>query len=404
MKTYKYMAKDLSGQRKEATAHAISLNDMLDWLSENNLTPISIDEIATNVTRKSTIFKRKRVKSTQLAALCWQLNTMVEGGITIASALETISADTENVHLQQVLTQVLDNLNKGLTFSESISDFPEVFNEVARAIILAGETGGNMQLALFRLAQYFDNRDKLAKKIKSALAYPIFVFAFISMMVIFIMAFIIPRFRVIFAQIGSQLPPFTRAFMFFYDTLRFNIHYFLLLAGILIFVTVMLYKKTSKGHYFFSKLTLSIPLIGGLLKLAFVTLLCKTTSTLLAAGVPVLDVFDILAAMTKNDIIKNALIKTKESIIEGSNISLAMAETQFFPNLLLKMIQVGEQSGSIVKVLDRTAEYYERKVDSTINTLMPLIEPLMIITVGGIVLVVVIALYLPVFSLSEISK
>ena len=404
MKTYKYIAKDLYGQRKEALANAGSLNDVLAWLGDNNLTPISVDEITTAAKPKSSLFRRKRVKSSQLANLCWQLNTMVEGGITIASALETISADTDNVYLQHVLAKVLENINKGLTFSESIAEFPDVFNEISCAIILAGESGGNMQLALFRLAQYFDNRDKLAKKIKTALAYPLFVFGFITMMVVFIMAFIIPKFRVIFDQIGGKLPPFTRAFMYFYDTLRFNLPYILVLAFIAVFTAITLYKKNAKVHYFFSKLALSIPLIGNLMKLAFITLLCKTTSTLLAAGVPVLDVFDILAAMTKNDIIKNTLIKTKESIVEGSNISLAMAETEFFPNLVVKMVQVGEQSGSIVKVLDRTAEYYDRKVDSTISTLMPLLEPLMIISVGGIVLVVVLALYLPVFSLSEISK
>jgi len=266
-------------------------------------------------------------------------------------------------------------------------------------MILAGETSGSLPAALRRVAEYFDNRDKLAKKVKGAMAYPAVVFIFIILIVTFIMTFIIPRFQVIFEQFGSDLPAFTKGFMHVYDTLRYNIVYIIGFLLLLI-VSGVLASKTKKGHYVLCRIALAFPLIGKILSQAFIVMFCKTMATLLAAGVSVLEVFDILSEMTNNDIIKDAIVRTRERIVEGSNVSFGLATSGFFPNMVVKMIQVGEESGSLSKVLDRTADYYERKVDSTITTVMGMLEPIMIVTVGGIVLVVVLALYLPIFSMS----
>ena len=266
-------------------------------------------------------------------------------------------------------------------------------------MILAGETGGNLPTVLHRLAEYFDNRDKLAKKVKGAMAYPVFVLTFIVLIVVAIMTFIIPRFRKIFDQIGGELPAFTQAFMGFYDFLRYNIVY-IIGSLLLLIVFGVLTSKMKKGHYVFCRIALAIPLLGKVLKGAFVAIFCRTMATLMGAGVPVLEVFSILSTMTNNDIIKSAIIQTRERLVGGSKISLSMAATGFFPNMVVKMIQVGEETGSLSKVLDTTSNYYERKVDSTITTLMSLLEPIMILTVGAIVSVIVLALYLPIFSMS----
>ncbi len=374
-------------------------NGVLGWLREQGFTPISIKESSVSAKQTRRQPRRKRIKSADMAALCWQLNTMTEGGIPITTALQAISEDIENLHLQEVLQQILEKVQKGQTLSESISEFPKVFNQLACAMILAGETGGNLPEALRRLGEYYDNRDKLAKKVKGAMAYPIFVFSFIIIIVIFIMAFVVPRFREIFDQIGGELPAFTLAFMNVYEIGRsYAIHIIGSLAVITIFT--ILISKTKKGHYFFSRVALTLPLMGKILSQAFVATFCKTMATLLAAGVSVLEVFDILSTMSNNDVIKSAVMQAREQIIGGSNLSLSMAEAGFFPNMVVKMMQVGEESGSLPKVLDRTAIYYERKVDSTITAVMALLEPMMIVVVGGIVLIVVLALYLPIFSMS----
>jgi len=255
---------------------------------------------------------------------------------------------------------------------------------------------------LTKLAQYFDSRDRLAKKIKGATAYPIFVMCFITLIIIFIMAFIVPRFKTIFDSLGGELPAFTRAFMAFYDILRYNIIYIIGFVFALIIFAVV-FNKTKKGHYYFSKIVLRLPLLGKVFNQAFVATFCNTMSTLLCAGVSVLEVFEVLSGMTGNDIIKSAITQTRKSVVEGSSISLSMSTTGFFPNMVVKMIQVGEESGSLPRVLEKTSEHYERKVDSTVTTLTSLLEPIMIVSVGAVVSVVVIALYLPIFSMSDVA-
>jgi type IV pilus assembly protein PilC len=266
-------------------------------------------------------------------------------------------------------------------------------------MILAGESSGNLAEALRRMAEYFDNRDKFVKKIRGAMAYPVFAICFIIMIVIFIMTFIIPRFTMIFDQLGSDLPGFTKGFMAFYDMVRNNVIY--IIGGVLLLViTTIVVFRTKKGHYWFSRIFLGLPLIGKVMSQAFVTIFCKTMSTLLSSGVSVLETFDILATMTNNDIIKTAILKTREKVVEGSSVSSGLSASGFFPNMVVKMIQVGEESGSMSNVLERTANYYERKVDATIDTMMALLEPIMIVVVGGIVLIITLALYLPIFSMS----
>ena len=399
MKSYKYVARDSKGIQKRGIAQAASSTDVISHLQEQGFTPISINEISAGASKSRRGNRYKRIKSADLSALCWQLATMVEGGIPITVALDTIAEDAEHSNLEPILRSISEKVKKGESFSDGVAEFPKVFNKLSYALVLAGETSGNMGEALGKLADYFDSRDKLARKIKGAMAYPIFVMAFIVIIVIFIMAFIVPRFVTIFDTLGGELPAFTRGFMAFYDILRYNLIYIIGSVSALVTFCVV-FNKTKKGHHFFSKAVLRLPLFGKVLTQAFIAIFCKTMSTLLAAGVSVLEVFDVLSGMTGNDIIKSAITQARENIVEGLNISSSMAATGFFPNMVIKMIQVGEESGSLSTVLEKTSEHYERKVDSTVNTMTSLLEPIMIVSVGGIVSIVVIALYLPIFSMS----
>jgi len=317
--------------------------------------------------------------------------------------LDTTAEDIDQLALRKVLEEISKEIKRGKPFSECAAEYPRVFNELCCAIILAGETSGNLAAALKKLAQYFEGRDKLIKKVKGAVAYPLFVFGFIVLIVIFIMAFIIPRFRTVFEQLGGELPAFTQAFMGFYDLMRFNLHY--ITGGmLLVIIGAVLFNRTKIGHYFFSRIALALPMFGKLFQQVFLITFCRTMATLLAAGVSILEVLDILAGMSGNDIIKSAVVRTREHIVEGTSISLSVAAAGFFPNMVIKMVQVGEESGSIPTVLERTADLYERRVESMISTMMALLEPIMIVTVGAIVLVVVLALYLPIFTMSEMAK
>jgi len=404
MSSYAYVARDMSGARKQGQRQAACSTAVVGWLREQGLTPVEVSEISEEARQSRPRLRGKRVRSADLAAFCWQLSTMVEGGVPVTTALETIGEDAENTKLKGVLGQMLEVIREGGSLSDSVAKFPRIFNDLARGVILAGEAGGNLAAALRKLAEYFDNRDRLTRKVKGAAAYPVFVFTFITVIVILIMTLIVPRFRMIFAQIGADLPAFTKAFLGCFEMVANNLVY---IVGSVVFLTVfgvLAYTKSKKGRHLFCRLALSLPLLGKLFSQAFFVVFCRTMATLLATGVSVLEVFDVLLAMTGNDVIKEAIAQTREHIVEGSSVSVGMSRVAFFPNMVVTMIRAGEESGSLTNVLDRTADYYERKVDSTITMVAGMLEPIMIVTIGAVVAVIILALYLPIFSISNITK
>ncbi|MHC4636670.1 MAG: type II secretion system F family protein, partial [Planctomycetota bacterium] len=395
MAGYKYIARDIAGSRREGEIEAGSTMDVLSFLQERDWTPVSIGQVAAEIKKKKGVLGPRRIWSSDLSAVFWELTTMINGGIPLTTSLETISEDIENHTLQKVLLDVLERVEKGEPFSDSIAQHPVVFNQLTYAIILAGEISGDLGKSFRRIAEYYDDRDKLARKVRAAVSYPAFVIGFLVLIVTILMVFIIPQFIEIFEEFGSKLPAFTRGFIGFYNIIVGNGWY--IFGGLFAFVLfcIILHTKTKSGHRFFSKFVLKLPLLGKILKYAFVSSFSRTMSTLLNAGVPMLNAFEILSTMSRNDVIKDSITRSKDLIEQGSSVSLGMMTTDFFPNLVIKMVQVGEDSGSLGEVLEKTAEHYERKVDSAITTLTTLLEPIMIITVGAIVLVVVIALYLP---------
>jgi type IV pilus assembly protein PilC len=273
----------------------------------------------------------------------------------------------KNVKFSGIIRKIGEGIKGGESFSDRIAVFPETFDKLFYGMVLAGESSGSMPTVLHRLADYYDNRDKLIRKVRGAMTYPIFVVGFIFVIVTVMAVFIIPRFRSIFDTIGGRLPAFTETFLRVYDfMMRYAVYNLVILAvGI---TALVWYCRTEKGHYKLSRFTLSMPLFGQIILQAFVALFCRTTSTLLSAGVSVLNSLDILGAMSKNDVIKYAIFVAKDGIVKGSSISFSLTAAKLFPNLLLKMVRVGEQSGSLPDVLEKTADYYERRVEDAINT------------------------------------
>jgi type IV pilus assembly protein PilC len=230
------------------------------------------------------------------------------------------------------------------------------------------------------------------------MAYPMFVVSFIVVIVIVLMTLIIPRFSLMFEEFNGELPAFTRGFMAVYDGIVSNIIYILVGAAGLVLGAIT-YGKTKKGHEKFCQLTLSVPIFGKIILMAFVAMFCKTLGTLIGAGVSLLDAFSILADMTNNELLRRGVLETREKMVEGKNISQSMEEVGLFPGVAIKMAQIGENSGSLSSVMEKTSEYYEKKVDTLVSLMLGMLEPILIITVGGIVLVVILAMYLPIFSM-----
>lgn len=396
-----YTARDTAGARREGVVQAQSPNEAIGALQGRGLTPTSIEETYARKKRKDRPMGKGRIKPAEMAALCWQLSTMVEGGMAITTGIEIVAGDTGNPQLKSILHRILINVSEGRPLSDGLKEFPQVFSKLSVAIILAGESSGNLGRALTTLAEHFESKDRLAKKIKSALAYPVFVLVMITTIIAAIMVFVVPRFRAIFDQLGGKLPAFTQTFMHVHEAVTENGVY-LLVATTVIIGGVTFWSKTRGGHKVMSLAVLKAPLFGRLCSEAFIATFCTTAATLLEAGVPVLEVFEILRSMTTNDVISSAIGKAKQNIMGGANIASSMGATGFFPNMVVKMTQVGEESGSLAPILKKTSDHYERKITATIDTMTGLLEPLMIVTIGAIVLVAVIALYLPVFSMSAV--
>jgi type IV pilus assembly protein PilC len=398
MRDFRYIARDIQGKQSEGLLQAATKEDVLMWLHGQDLTPVEIEVIAPH--RRGV---RRRPRSEDLASFCWQLSTMLEGGVPITEALDIIRDDMDNAFLQQALTGISTDIKAGESFSGAVGKHPRIFDRVFQAMIMAGETSGSLVNVLKRLAAYFDERDRLIKKVKHAMTYPLFVFGFVVLILIAMMTFVIPRFKVIFDTLGAgKLPAFTRAYMGVYDVIMLN-SIFIVIFLVLVIVAGIAYSRTAMGHRKISSMLLRVPLIGKIITMAFVATFCRTFGTLLTAGVSVLETLEILSGTTKNELISDSVLKVKEQIIEGSSISISMSTNKFFPNLVVKMTQVGEESGSLPSVLERVSGYYERRVDMLISTMISLLEPMMIIIVGAIVLVTVLALYLPIFTMSDIK-
>jgi len=399
MKAFEFEAWDQAGNRHEGVRQANTEEDVIQGLREQGLIPVAVMPVAVVSTAKRRAVRYRPVKAHQLSTFCWQLATMLDGGLPITTAIETIASEMENPYFEHILKTTALELEKGSTLSDCVRQYPKVFNTLARAMIEAGERGGSLVDSLERLAHYYENKDKLNRKVRGALAYPIFVVVFIVLIIVALMTFIIPRFTTMFDMMQGELPAFTRGFMAVYDWIVAHVVH-LLVGLVATIVAIVLYAKTETGHRRLCQVGLIVPIFGRIKIQAFVSVFCKTLSTLVSSGVPVLDAFDILAEMTNNDVLKTGVLETREKLTEGASISAGMQASNFFPDVAIKMTQIGEQSGSLANVLEKTSEYYERKVDAAISALLGLMEPVLIVSVGSIVLVVILAMYLPIFTMS----
>lgn len=399
MSTFQYTAWDQSGNCKEGSRQASSQEEVLSFLREEQLTPVSITEVQTVQQEKTVTVHYRKVKSVDLATFCWQFSTMLGGGLPVTTAIETIADEIPNPYFEFVLKDIAAKLSKGMTISECLEQYPKVFSKLSCAMVMAGETSGALTKTLTRLAEHYENKDKLVRKVRGAMAYPAFVVGFIVLIVIVLMTLIIPRFATMFEEFNGQLPAFTRGFMAIYNIIMHNIP-FILVGAVSVGVGLMIYTKTQKGHERLCRFMLSLPIFGKIILMAFVAMFCKTLATLISAGVPVLDAFGILAGMTDNDILRDGVLATREKMVEGMSVSQSMEKVGFFPGVSVKMAQIGENSGSLSSVMDKTSEYYEKKVDSLVSLLLGMLEPILIICVGAIVLVVILAMYLPIFSMT----
>ncbi|MFC1576298.1 type II secretion system F family protein [Candidatus Omnitrophota bacterium] len=410
MPEFKYIARDSSGKTVTGQQSASSSSALVTELDRKSLTVISVEKVTAEkkaATGKPSFFslsfgKREgKVRTDELVALCKQLSTMLHGGVPILNAIRSIGDESKNLKLKRVLGNVADDLRDGKRFSESLGKYPDVFSDLFIAIVESGEKVGSLDKMLLRLSEYLERSAKLAGKIKSAMTYPIFIAGFFLIAVAGVTLFLVPRFQKIYAGFGAKLPPLTQVI---FDISNFVVQNIILVIIVTVVSTVSLVyfvKKTRKGRVLYDKMLLRLPMFGDFIMKAAISKFCRTLATLLEQGISINEALLLVGRTCGNVVIEEASQKAGQFITEGQNITDAFSKVGVFPSLMLQMTSVGVDSGSLPELLDNTANFYEDQVDNFISALTTMIEPILIVSLGGLVGVVVIALYLPILQLSS---
>jgi len=397
MSEFAYTAKALSGQTVTGVRAAESEMSLVSTLRKENLVVISIEPASASSKVRT---KRKgTVKIKHLAVLCRQLSAMLEAGLPVLTSLEGIADQIDSVTLAAVLKEAGADIEAGSTLSQALSKHPRVFSVLFTAMVKAGEESGALPSVLGRLGDYLEARDALTTKIKSASAYPAFIAGFFVIAVAGIMLFLIPQFEKIFADFALDLPPLTK---FLIATSRF-------IGNNLIWEIVLLavggylfwrWKGTLAGRHKIDEVMLKAPVLGKLILKASVARFSRTLGTLMQNGVPVVQALEIVGETSGNLIVKEAIDSVTAGVVNGSTISEKLAESPVFPKMVVSMVAAGEGSGSLPQMLDKISDFYTREVDAAIAGLTSMIEPALIVGLGGVVTVVVLAIYLPIFQMA----
>ncbi len=398
MPEFIYTAKDEKGRTVKATRKADTEMGLVSNLRKEGLVVTSVAP-ASSAGKSKAPRRGKKVKTKDLAILCRQLSAMLEAGLPVLESLDGISDQVENQTLAVVLVEVSHDIEAGSTLSQSLGKHDRVFSLLFVSMVRSGEESGALPAVLSRLAGYLEARDALTRKIISASTYPAFIAVFFVAAIIAVMFFLMPRFEDIFADFDMTLPPMTQLLI---STSRFlgnNILWEVLIVGV---GSYLLWKwwRTPVGKKRIDGLTLKAPLFGKLIQKAAIARFSRTLGTLLTNGVTVIAALDIVGETAGNTVIKEAIDEVGLGVVNGSTISEKLAESWVFPKMVVSMVSAGESSGCLPDMLEKIADFYTDEVDAAITGLTAMIEPALIVGLGGVVAVVVLAIYMPIFQMA----
>lgn len=343
--------------------------------------------------------KSKKIRINEMAIFCRQLSVSVNSGLSLREALEGIHEDMNVPALKRVLGYIIKQLHDGVPFSKAVAQHPKIFSPVFIGMVRAAEEAGSLSETLDQLANYMEANDKLQRKIKSLMAYPIFVAIFFALICLVMVLGIIPRFQEIFGSLGSELPRFTQAIFSVNAFLVTNSLY--ILGGVLLVLALYtLYRNTALGALQVDRLKLRLPLSGSCLKRYIVARICRCLAIMLKSGVPVSTALAIVAKIGDNRAIEKAIREAHQQILSGSSIANGLEATGIFPALLIRMMGVGESAGRLPEVLGKVSDAYEDQVEGAITTSTALLEPIIISVFGMMVLLLIVSIYLPVFNVA----
>jgi type IV pilus assembly protein PilC len=396
MSTYVFKAIDLAGTKSKGEVEAESKQAVADQLKARGLVVLDISD--KHGSKEIELGFLKRVKANELAVFSRQLSTMISSGMSILRALYVLEEQTESKFLKETIVAVRKDVEAGLSLSDAMARHPKVFSPLFVAMTQAGEMGGVLEDALMRVADQLQKDAALRRMIKSAMVYPVMVVVFAVGVMMALVAFLVPVFQGVFKQFGGELPALTQVSVMMSHAVV-GYWWLMFLSTFVAIVAFIKWKKTTWGRRQWDHFRLRVPMkVGGIVQQVAVARWSRTLASLTAAGVPLLQGLEITGRTGGNVAIEESMEGVIASVKRGGTIAAPLAQAPIFPAMVTHMVGVGEETGALDAMLDRIAEFYEEQVEASVKALTSILEPIMIIVIGGIVGFIVISMYLPLFE------
>lgn len=406
MVQFKYKARDENGNMLENVASAESLTALKQQLKDKNLYLIDAED----ANKASSVFdinideylqQFSKVSLKDMVVFSRQYASLINAGVAMMRALSILATQSENYKLRKILERVKSDVEQGTSLSDAFAKHPETFDVLYVSMVKAGETGGVLDEVLNRIAKFLEDRARLLNHVKSALTYPAIV-TLLAVIIFFVMlTFILPKFSQLFGRLGAELPAYTQFLINISEFLRSA---WILLVIAVIVALVFLFNKiysTTAGRYQIDKIFLKVPVFGDLLKKVAVARFSRTFGTLVRSGVPILSSLEIVQNTAGNAVLAKVVEDVREEVTQGGTISDPLSRSGLFPPMVVSMIAIGEETGELDAMLTKIADFYDMEVEAAVGALTSLIEPLMIVVLGGLVGAVIVGMYLPMFKIFE---
>lgn len=398
MESFSYKAVSAAGKDVKGSVEAESREEAARKIKEQGLVPVSIGKQgALDKDVNIPIFKGKKIPARDMSVFCRQFASILKAGVSVINALEMLTEQTENKKLKEAIVNTQSNVEKGENLSDSMRQ-NDVFPSILIDMVRAGEASGSLENSLTRMAIQFEKDAKMNGIVKKAMMYPIVLICVMIGVIIVMLTFVIPSFMTMFEDLDSELPVTTKAILAMSNSLK-NYWYIYLIVVVGIVVGIQMYKRTDNGRHNLDKLKLKIPVFGLLQTKSACASFARTMSTLLQAGMPMIDALEISASTMKNVLFYDGLEKTKNGVSLGLPLSNQLKATGLFPAMVVHMVSIGEETGNVEEMLTNSAVYYEEEVEIQTQTLTSLMEPVIIVMMAFVVVLLIMAIYQPMIQL-----
>ncbi len=351
---------------------------------------------------RDSLFFGDKVKPNDIVVATRQLATLVEGGIPIAQSLTAVGQSSDKKSVNKLLRAIRQRVDQGVNLTTALRDHPKHFNQLYLALVNVGEESGTLGPMLERIAAYLEKAEALRRKIISALTYPIVVLFLGIVITLGLLVFVIPQFKEVFNNFGAELPALTRNIIALSEAAQNNI---LKIIGFIIAVYIIygtLYRRSEHVHLFTDRVILRLPVFGNLIRKSILARIARTIAIMFHAGIPMVETLATIAPAAGNQVYTNALNEVRKLVSTGQPLESSLRSTGVFPSMVLQMVRTGEETGDLDAMLNRAADFYEAEVDAIVAAISSLVEPILIVVLGGLIGVVVVAMYLPIFHLASV--